>query len=205
MQAARGTSVDSSDSGSTDQRRTVLSSRRGWTVFAVVATVLYIADQVSKRAAVEHLAGRDDVRLVGEFLQLHLTRNAGAAFSLGTGFTVGLSCLAVAATIVVLGVSRKVVDPIWAAGLGALLAGIAGNLTDRMLRDPGPFRGHVIDFLQLPNWPIFNIADISINVGAGLILLQVFRGIRIDGTRHAADEPADVEPSSERGTTEDDA
>jgi signal peptidase II len=205
MQAARGTSVDSSDSGSTDQRRTVLSSRRGWTVFAVVATVLYIADQVSKRAAVEHLAGRDDVRLVGEFLRLHLTRNAGAAFSLGTGFTVGLSCLAVAATIVVLGVSRKVVDPIWAAGLGALLAGIAGNLTDRMLRDPGPFRGHVIDFLQLPNWPIFNIADMSINVGAGLILLQVFRGIRIDGTRHAGDEPADAEPSSEPGPTEDDA
>ena len=113
-------------------------------------------------------------------------------------FTVGLSCLAVVATIVVLGVSRKVVDPIWAAGLGALLAGIAGNLTDRMLRDPGPFRGHVIDFLQLPNWPIFNIADISINVGAGLILLQVFRGIRIDGTRHADDEPDDtaVDPAT---------
>jgi signal peptidase II len=204
MQAAGGTSVDSSDSGSTDQRRTVLSSRRGWTVFAVVATVLYIADQVSKRAAVEHLTGRDDVRVVGEILQLHLTRNPGAAFSLGTGFTVGLSCLAVVATIVVLGVSRKVVDPIWAAGLGALLAGIAGNLTDRMLRDPGPFRGHVIDFLQLPNWPIFNIADISINVGAGLILLQVFRGIRIDGTRHADDEPADAEPS-DPGPPEDDA
>jgi signal peptidase II len=204
MQAAGGTSVDSSDSGSTDQRRTVLSSRRGWTVFAVVATVLYIADQVSKRAAVEHLTGRDDVRVVGELLQLHLTRNPGAAFSLGTGFTVGLSCLAVVATIVVLGVSRKVVDPIWAAGLGALLAGIAGNLTDRMLRDPGPFRGHVIDFLQLPNWPIFNIADISINVGAGLILLQVFRGIRIDGTRHADDEPADAEPS-DPGPPEDDA
>jgi signal peptidase II len=163
----------------------MLASSRAWTVFAVVAAALYATDQVSKRIAVEHLTDRDDVRVVGELLQLHLTRNPGAAFSLGTGLTVGLSCLAIVATVVVLVASRKLVDRVWAAGLGALLAGITGNLTDRMLREPGPFRGHVIDFLQLPNWPIFNVADIAINVGAGLILLQVFRGIRMDGTRHA--------------------
>ncbi len=175
----------------------MLTSRRAWTVFAVVAVVLYLIDQVSKRAAVEHLTGRADVRVVGDLLQLHLTRNPGAAFSLGTGFTVGLSCLAIAATVVVLALSRKVVDPVWAVGLGALLAGITGNLTDRMLRDPAPFRGHVIDFLQLPNWPIFNVADIAINVGAGLILLQVFRGIRMDRTRQGDDEPEPVEPGQE--------
>ena len=61
-----------------------------------------------------------------------------------------------------------------------------------MFREPGPLRGHVIDFLMLPNWPVFNVADICINVGAGLILLQTFRGIAIDGTRHAGDE-ADAE------------
>jgi len=166
----------------------VLTSRRAWALFAVVAAGLYVTDQLSKRAAVEHLTGRDDVQVVGEVLQLHLTRNPGAAFSLGTEFTVGLSWLAIAATVVVLVASRKVVDRVWAAGLGALLAGIAGNLTDRMLREPAPFRGHVVDFLQLPNWPIFNVADISINVGVGLILLQVVRGIRMDGTRHADDE-----------------
>ena len=94
-------------------------------------------------------------------------------------------------TVVVLVVSRKVVDRVWAFGLGAILAGITGNLTDRMVREPEPFRGHVIDFLQLPNWPIFNIADIAINVGAALILLQVVRGIRMDGTRHEPDGPDD--------------
>ena len=188
MQAARGTPVDSSESGPVDHRRTVLTSRRAWTVFAVVAGVLYVTDQLSKRAAVEQLTDRDDVRVVGDLLQLHLTRNPGAAFSLGTEFTVGLSCLAIAATLFVLVASRKVADRTWAAGLGALLAGITGNLTDRMLREPAPFRGHVIDFLQLPNWPIFNVADIAINVGAGLILLQVFRGIRMDGTRHQDDQ-----------------
>ena len=169
-------------------------------MFAAVAVLLYIGDQLSKRAAVEHLTGRDDVHVVGDLLQLHLTRNPGAAFSLGTSFTVALTCLAITATIVVLIVSRKLADRIWAVGLGAILAGITGNLTDRMLRDPEPFRGHVIDFLQLPNWPIFNVADVSINVGAGLILLQVFRGIRLDGTRHGnaeetehADDPDDAE------------
>jgi signal peptidase II len=188
--------VDSSDSGPAGHRGSVLTSRRAWSVFAVVAVVVYAADQLSKRAAIEHLTGGDDVRVLGDILQLHLTRNPGAAFSLGTGLTVGLSCLAIAATIVVLVVSRRVVDRVWAAGLGALLAGITGNLTDRMLREPGPFRGHVIDFLQLPNWPIFNVADISINVGAGLILLQVIRGIRMDGTRHA-DDAADTAEEAE--------
>ena len=75
--------------------------------------------------------------------------------------------------------------------VGLLLAGVAGNLTDRMFREPGPFRGHVIDFLMLPNWPVFNVADMCINVAAGLILIQAFRGIRIDGTRtHDRDQAA---------------
>ena len=66
---------------------------------------------------------------------------------------------------------------------GLLLAGIGGNLTDRLLRDPGPLRGHVVDFLMLPHWPIFNVADMCINAAAVLILVQAFRGIRLDGTR----------------------
>ena len=199
MQAARGTSVDS-DRESVGHRRTVLTSRGAWTLFAVVAAALYAADQLSKRAAVEHLTGRDDVRVVGELLQLHLTRNPGAAFSLGTSFTVVLSCLAIAATVVVLIVSRRVADRVWAVALGAILAGITGNLTDRMLREPAPFKGHVIDFLQLPNWPIFNVADISINVGAGLILLQVVRGIRLDGTRHADADDAEGDEAEDAET-----
>ena len=69
---------------------------------------------------------------------------------------------------------------------GLLLAGVAGNLTDRLFRAPGPLRGHVIDFLMLPHWPVFNVADMCINVAAVLILVQAFRGIRITGA-HAAD------------------
>ena len=81
----------------------------------------------------------------------------------------------------------------WAVAFGLLLAGITGNLTDRIFRAPGGLRGHVVDFLQLPHWPIFNVADMCINVAAALILVQAFRGIRLDGSRVArhTDEPSD--------------
>ena len=70
-----------------------------------------------------------------------------------------------------------------AVALGFLLAGVAGNLTDRLLREPAPLRGHVIDFFMLPHWPVFNVADMLIDAAAILILIQVFRGVRLDGSR----------------------
>jgi signal peptidase II len=73
-----------------------------------------------------------------------------------------------------------------------LLAGVAGNLTDRICcASPGPFRGHVVDFLELPHWPIFNVADICINVAAVLILIQAFRGVRVDGSRDTHQKASD--------------
>ena len=169
-----------------DERRS-----RARLLFATVALVAYAVDLVTKVLAVEHLEGRPDVRVLGEVLQLHLTRNPGAAFSTGTGFTAGLSVLAIVAVVVVLVVSRRLATPLWAVGLGLLLAGVAGNLTDRLVRAPGPLRGHVVDFLMLPNWPVFNLADVCINVAAGLIILQTFRGIALDGTRES--ERSDVD------------
>ena len=100
--------------------------------------------------------------------------------------------MAIAAVLVVLWLGRRVRSRVWAVAFGLLLAGIAGNLTDRLVRDPGPLRGHVVDFLMLPHWPVFNVADMCINAAAVLILVQAFRGIRLDGTRIAArtaDEP----------------
>ena len=149
-------------------------------VFALTAAAWYAADQVTKVLAVHRLAD-GDVAVPGGFLRLHLVRNPGAAFSTGTEYTVALSCFAIAAALVVLWVARRLASSLWAFGLGLLLAGVVGNLTDRLLRQPGPLRGHVIDFLQLPSWPVFNLADIGINVAAGLILLQAFRGVRVDG------------------------
>lgn len=168
-----------------DERRS-----RARLLFATVALTAYGVDLVTKVLAVEHLEGRPDVRVIGDLLQLHLTRNPGAAFSTGTGFTAGLSVLAIVAVCVVLFFARRLATPLWAVGLGLLLAGVAGNLTDRLVRAPGPLRGHVVDFLMLPSWPIFNVADICINAAAAVILLQTFRGVRLDGRRIEAEEPA---------------
>ena len=76
----------------------------------------------------------------------------------------------------------------WAVALGLLLAGVAGNLADRLLRDPGPFRGHVVDFLALPRWPVFNVADMCINVAGALVVVLLLRGVGVDGSRDAGRE-----------------
>jgi signal peptidase II len=150
--------------------------------------VAYAIDVATKSLAVEKLS-TVDVELAGSWLVLHLTRNPGAAFSTGTEFTLLLSAIAIVAAGVVIYFARRVGTRAWAWALGLLLGGVCGNLTDRILREPGPLRGHVVDFLMVPNWPVFNIADICINVAAGLILIQAIRGIGVDGSRVAAREP----------------
>ena len=166
-----------------------------WGVFALVALTAYAVDVVTKIVAVDRLSGRADVEVVGELLKLHLVRNPGAAFSTGTAYTQVFSCLAMVAVVVIIVVARRVGSVLWAVALGLLLAGVAGNLTARLVREPGPLRGHVIDFFMLPHWPVFNVADICIDIAAALILLQVFRGVRLDGTRGQTEARESEEPS----------
>lgn len=187
MEATRGAPVDHHGDPAHSGPR-VLAHQPTWLLFAVVAVFWYAADQVTKQLAVDHLTGRPDVQVFGDYLQLHLTRNPGAAFSLGPNLTIGISLLALAASLVVLWLSRRLADRVWAVAFGLLLAGILGNFTDRLLQSPGPFRGEVIDFLMLPHWPVFNIADVCINLGVGLVLLQTVRGIGMDGHRHDASD-----------------
>ena len=182
MQAARGAARNSSGPDHHPTRRRPLG------IFFGVALVAYALDVVTKVLAVERLAGRDPVPVVGDLLQLTLVRNPGAAFSTGTSYTLILALVAIGAVGVVLFLSRKLGDRLWAFGLGCLLGGVLGNLTDRIFREPGPLRGHVIDFLQLPNWPVFNVADICINVAAGVIILQAIRGVSHTGERESRKE-----------------
>lgn len=165
-----------------------------WPVFAVVALAAYLVDLTTKQLALTHLQEADGSRprvdLVGDLLGLQLAFNPGAAFSLGEDFTVVISCVALVATVAVLAVSVRLRSPLWAVALGILLAGITGNLTDRLFRDPAPFHGHVVDMIELPNFPIFNVADMCINIAAVLIVVQAFRGVRVDGSRVEEPEQA---------------
>ena len=184
MQAARGASLKPSDPApspvSTDPRK------RHLLLFAVVAVLGYATDLVTKQLALAHLDSATPVQVVGDALTLFLTFNSGAAFSLGTSYTLVLSWIAVLAACVTLWYARRIRSTGWALALGFLLAGILGNLTDRVFREPGPMRGHVVDFLRFPSFPVFNVADVCINIAAGLIILQTLRGIHLDGSRERA-------------------
>jgi signal peptidase II len=176
MQAARGAAVATEAPAPESVRR-----RTGW-VFAVAAIIL-AADAISKAIVVAKLSDRGPVQAIPHVLRLTLTRNSGAAFSIGPGATILFSAVAVAVVVVIARTARSLVSLGWAIALGLLLGGALGNLSDRLFRSPGPFRGHVIDWLELPHWPVFNIADSAIVVGGLLAVVLAMQGIELDGTR----------------------
>lgn len=161
--------------------------RRTGLVLGVAALWLAL-DQATKAWAEASLTRGESVPLVGELLQLHLTYNSGAAFSLGTGMTGVLTAVATVVVAVIVWQASRTHSLPWALTLGLLLGGASGNLVDRYLRPPAVGLGHVVDFLRLPNFPVFNIADIGITTAAGLIILLALRGHAPDGTTEAQEE-----------------
>jgi signal peptidase II len=181
MQATRGTSLSSADPA----EHQLPSATRHRLLFVAVALAAYAVDLGTKLLAVARLNPDDPVDVVGGLLRFDLVRNPGAAFSTGTSYTVLLSVIAVIAAGVVVRFGRRLGDRTWAVALGLLLAGVGGNLTDRIFREPGFLRGRVVDFLELPHWPVFNVADMLIDAAVLLIVVQTWRGVGITGARHA--------------------
>jgi signal peptidase II len=189
MQAARGTPLTTNDGDATEpveRAQESASNGRHVRLFVVVCVLAYVTDVVTKAIAVDTLRGRTPVDAIPGVLSFTYTTNAGAAFGLATGLTIGLSLVAVVVVIVVIKMATRLRDPVWAVALGLLLAGAMGNLTDRIFRDPGVLRGHVVDFLELPNWPVFNVADMCITTAAALVVIQSLRGIGPEGRRAPA-------------------
>jgi len=174
MQAARGTALTGPDTPAEAAPRPV--TRWVW----LTAVLVLVADIVSKVIVVATLSDRAPVHLVGTVLELTETRNAGAAFSVGTGATIVFTGVAVAVVVVIARTARRLRSRGWAVALGLLLGGALGNLTDRVFRAPGPLRGQVVDWIQLPHWPVFNLADSAIVVGGVLAVVLSLRGIELD-------------------------
>jgi len=131
----------------------------------------------------------DKVRLLDGLLTLQVLRNSGAAFSIGTSMTIVFTAIALGVVIYILRTARNLRSIGWAITLGLLLGGATGNLLDRIFRAPGLFQGHVVDWIELPDWPVFNLADSAIVCAGVLVVLLALLGIRMDGTRPAR-EPA---------------
>lgn len=204
MQTTRGTPLtDDADASAVDADQTAPMTRRRprLLVLAALATSVLGLDQLSKTIALSELEGREPIELIGGVLSLRLVFNPGAAFGIGQGYTVVLTLVMITVSIVILRVARNLASTWWAAALGLLLGGALGNLVDRLFRPPGPLRGHVIDFLELPNWPVFNLADSAIVCAGALMIALTFRGVQLDGTRQASGSDGGV-PNSAGGSTD---
>jgi len=152
-------------------------------LLAGVAGVTYLADLLTKVAVVAFLNEDDPVAVGGSSVSLRLIRNPGAAFGLGVNVTALFTAITVVVVAAVLTSSRRLGSRPWALTLGLLLGGALGNLTDRVARSPGFLSGHVVDFVEIPGWPIFNLADLSICLaGAGMVGLAC-RNVPLDGRR----------------------
>jgi signal peptidase II len=180
MQATRGTSLSSTD----PTESSTPSPSRHRLLFVLVALTAYAVDLGTKLLAVAHLTPGEPVDVIDGLLRLDLVRNPGAAFSTGTSYTLFLTLIALVAAGLVIRFGRRLGDRTWAVALGLLLAGVCGNLTDRLFREPEFLRGRVVDFLELPHWPVFNVADMLIDAAVVLIIIQTWRGIGITGVRH---------------------
>jgi signal peptidase II len=142
----------------------------------LIAVVLLVTDQVTKQAALTNLDPRDPPEFLGGFFRLWLVFNPGAAFSLGTSSTLFFSILALLVlALLVLGVAPRVRSWGMAVVTGLGIAGVGGNFIDRVVRDPSPFRGHVIDFLSFGTFPVFNVADMCLTSAAALMILLSLR------------------------------
>ena len=135
-------------------------------LLAVAAAVL-LADVVSKRSRSRELSDREPVSLLGGLLTLRLVRNPGAAFGVAQGLTIAFTVVAAAVVVVILRLARRLRSTGGRSRSDSCSAAPLGNLVDRLLPGPGPGRGHVVDFLELPHWPVFNLADSAIVDGGG--------------------------------------
>ena len=183
---------------SADPARLRARRLRALTVMLALAAAVLAADAISKALVLDKLPGHPPVRLLGGLLTLDLTFNAGAAFGVGTSYTVVIALIVCGVVVSIIRTARRLRSLAWTIALGLLLGGALGNLGDRLFRAPGPLRGQVVDWINLPHFPwTFNLADASITCAAVLIAVLALRGVRIDGTSpaHAADRADGSSPA----------
>lgn len=146
------------------------------------AAAIVLVDQLAKVWAVAVMqpriaAGDGPIYLLGPLLRFDYTENSGAAFGVGTGYTWIFTIVAVVVGVVVVRFARTITSVPWALALGGLLGGLLGNLIDRLTRPPSPGMGSVVDFIGLPNFPIFNVADMAITFSAIAMVILAWRGV----------------------------
>jgi signal peptidase II len=159
-------------------------------LFAAIAVFAYVFDQLTKLWVTSTMTEGERIPVFPPLLHWFYIRNSGAAFSIGENVTWVFTIIMAAVSVAILLQLRKLGSLWWALALGLLLGGALGNLTDRLFRDPSFAMGHVVDFIQLPNFAIFNIADSAVVSAVVIICLLTLRGISLDGSHHTKETAA---------------
>ena len=151
-------------------------------VLVSTAVGIVLIDQVTKAWAVAYLqprieSGEGPLYIIDPLLRLTYVENTGAAWGMGAGYTWIFTIVAVVVGVVIVRFARTITSRAWALALGGLLGGLLGNLIDRLTRPPGPGLGSVVDFIGLPNFPVFNVADMAITCSAVAMIILAWRGI----------------------------
>lgn len=155
---------------------------------------IIVVDQITKWAVVENLEEQRAYPVIGEFFRLYLVRNPGAAFSMGTSVTIIFSIFQLIAFLACIVLALRTRYMAGALPIGLIGGGAAGNLLDRVFREPGGMHGHVVDFLSFGSFAIFNVADAAITVGVVCYLIYAFF---IEPANHVREERKEQEEAGE--------
>ena len=182
-------------------------------VLASTAVGIVLIDQVTKAWAVAYLqprieSGEGPLYIIDPLLRLTYVENTGAAWGMGAGYTWIFTIVAVLVGVVIVRFARTITSRAWALALGGLLGGLLGNLIDRLTRPPGPGLGSVVDFIGLPNFPVFNVADMAITCSAVAMIIVAWRGIPLSESERdgsSSDDSSSADSSSNDSRSEESA
>jgi len=140
----------------------------------LVAAIIVLFDQMSKAWALRDLA---DGRIIDVIwtMQFNLTYNRGMAFSRGTGIGPIIGVIGLVVVVLLLLSLRRADNALTRVATGLIIGGAVGNILDRLFRGSGWMRGAVIDFIDFQWWPVFNVADMAIMIGAATMMVAMIK------------------------------
>lgn len=165
---------DTQDTFHTTHSSSRMSLFRAARMSLLVAVVIIVLDQLSKAWALRDLADGHIIHVIWT-LQFNLTYNRGMAFSRGTGLGPVIGVMALVVVVMLLLSLRRADNSLTRLATGLIIGGAIGNILDRLFRGSGWMRGAVIDFIDFQWWPVFNIADMAIMIGAATMIVAMLK------------------------------
>ena len=140
----------------------------------LISAVIVLLDQVSKAWALRDLADGRIIHVIWT-MQFNLTFNRGMAFSRGTGIGPIIGVIGLVVVVLLLLSLRRADNALTRVATGLIIGGAVGNILDRLFRGSGWMRGAVVDFIDFQWWPVFNVADMAIMIGAATMMVAMLK------------------------------